>query len=241
MHHHPHKYNPAYIHHNNNSFSENIREIVFGAQDGMVSTLGAITGIAVGSQSHFAVILAGIAIISVESVSMAIGSYISTLSERRMMERILHEEREEINDYPKEEELELEELYIKDGWPEALAKEMARTAAQDEHLMLKEMAYRELNISPESMEHPLKNGVFMFFSYIVGGLIPLSSYFFLPLGVAIAVSTGVTLLGLFALGAGVSHFTKQRWFTAGARTFVFGGVALLVGYLVGVLVPMVGM
>jgi len=237
---HPHKYNPSYIHHNNSGIANNIREIVFGMQDGMVSTLGAVTGIAVGSHDHFIVVLSGVAIIAVESVSMAVGSYISTLSERKMVERILHEEREEIRDYPREERLELLELYIADGWPKDLAENMTRVASKDKHLMLKEMAYRELNISPEAMEHPIKNGIFMFFSYIVGGMTPLTSYFFLPLSVATIVSTIVTLCGLFALGIGIARFTKQRWITAGARTLAFGGIALLVGYLVGIVVPIIG-
>ena len=97
------RYNSDYIHHKDSKILSGIRDIVFGLEDGMVSTLGAITGIAVGSQSHFTVILAGVVIISVESISMGIGSYISNLSEHGVIKRKLYEEQTEIEEFPEEE------------------------------------------------------------------------------------------------------------------------------------------
>src|SRR3989344_7305440 len=85
-------HNPDFIHHQKNSLSVSIiREIVFGMEDGLVSTMGAVTGIAAASQNHFIVILSGVVIIAVESISMGVGSYLSTKSERAMEERILAE------------------------------------------------------------------------------------------------------------------------------------------------------
>ena len=66
-----------------------IREIVFGAEDSLVSTLGAVTGMAVGTQSTFLVILSGVILIAVESTSMAAGSYLSSKSARNM-DRVLN-------------------------------------------------------------------------------------------------------------------------------------------------------
>jgi predicted membrane protein (TIGR00267 family) len=69
--------------------AESIREIVFGLEDSLVSTLGALTGIAVGSESRFIVILAGLVLIATESTSMAAGSYLSSKSATDT-EKILH-------------------------------------------------------------------------------------------------------------------------------------------------------
>jgi len=210
-----------------------MREIVFGMQDGMVSTLGALTGIAIGSQDHFTVILAGIAIIVVESISMSFGSYTSSLSEKNITTRILYEEMQEIKKYPNEEREELEGMYIEDGWPKELAVQMSHVAGKDSKLMLQEMAYRELSISPDQIRHPIRNGMFMFVAYILGGMIPLLPYFFLSVQNGLFVSIPVTLLGLFALGAFTTKFTKQNWFKSGMHMLLLAGVALIAGYLVG--------
>lgn len=227
------RYNPEYVHHNGNVISTNIRQIVFGMQDGMVSTLGAITGIAIGSINPFFVILAGVAIISVESISMGIGAYTSSRSEKKLTERILREEHEEIHQFPQEEAEELYELFVEDKWPPEFARKMVDEAVKDKSIMLREMAYRELNVIPDEVTYPIKNGFFMFFSYIIGGMIPLFAYFFFPIFVAMKISMTITLVGLFALGAGIAKFTKEKWYTTGAHMFVFGGIALLVGYVVG--------
>lgn len=228
-----HRYNPDYIHHQNSKIASSIREIVFGIEDGMVSTLGAVTGIAVGSQDHFTVVLAGMVIIAVESISMGIGSYISNLSESDILKRKLYEERQEINDFPHEEKQELVGIYIRDGWPKDLAVKMAEAASKDKKLMLHEMAHHELNISPNIKHHLWHNGIFMFFAYIAGGLIPLFAYFILPINIAMKISTVVTLLGLFILGAATTRYTKGSWQKMGLRVFVLGGIALLAGYLIG--------
>ena len=61
-----------------------IREIVFGAEDSLVSTLGAITGIAAGTNNEFVVVLSGVVLIVVEALSMSAGSYLSSKSAREV-------------------------------------------------------------------------------------------------------------------------------------------------------------
>jgi VIT1/CCC1 family predicted Fe2+/Mn2+ transporter len=236
--HHKIPFNSDFIHHNKSRIAAYIQEVVFGVQDGMVSTLGAITGIAIGSQDHFTIILSGIAIIAVESISMSFGSYTSSLSEKHIAKRMLQEEMMEIRKYPDEEREELENMYKADGWPDDLAVQMSHAAGKDEKLMLKEMAYRELSVSVDDTKHPFWNGFFMFFSYVVGGLVPLSAYFFLSVQQAMYISIPLTLFGLFVLGAFTTKFTKQPWMKSGARMLFLGGVALLVGFLVGYLVDL---
>ena len=232
---HGQKPHPGYVHHKKSGVVDKVREIVFGMQDGMVSTLGAVTGIAIGSGDKFIILLSGIAIISVESISMGIGSYTSSRSQKKLVERMLQEEKEEIGTFPKEEKIELIGLLQDDGWSEDMSRKMAEEASKDNKLMLREMAYRELRVSPDSLEHPIENGIFMFGAYIAGGFIPLSSYFFVSIDKAIYVSIVVTLLGLFILGANIAKLTKEKWYNTGLHMLLFGSIALVVGYLVGVL------
>lgn len=226
-------YRKDFIHHKDSKFSQGIREIVFGAEDGMVSTLGALTGIAIGTSSHFTVILVGLVIVAVESTGMSVGSFLSNKSVKEINQRKLDEEREEIKKFPLEEKRELVELFRIDGWPNQLANQMAEATSQDSELMLKEMAYRELDITPDKQDSPIINAFFMFFSYIVGGMIPVVPYFFLPISSAIIVSTIITLAGLFGLGVFTTKFTKRNWIKAGLEMLVLASVAALIGYVVG--------
>src|SRR3989344_8832426 len=94
------RFNKNYVHHQSSHIASVLKEVVFGMEDGMVSTLGSITGIAIGSGDHSMVILAGIVIISVESISMGIGSYVSNLSHEEMNQRKIKEEQEELQNFP---------------------------------------------------------------------------------------------------------------------------------------------
>ena len=230
--------NPNYIHHQNPTAGSTIREVVFGMEDGMVSTLGAITGIAAATQDPFTTVLAGFVVVGVESISMGVGSYLSTKSKRSVDERKLAEESEELKKYPKEEKEELVEMYVKDGWSQALSEKMAEEASQHHELFLKEMAYRELKVFPdhEDREKPLRNGLIMGFSYVAGGAIPLIPYLVGDLYYAFVTSIVITLLALFLLGAWVTKYSKDSWLRSGLEMLTLAGVAAAVGYAVGQLV-----
>lgn len=228
------KHNPEYIHHSQSKISSSLlREIVFGLEDGMVSTLGAVTGIATATNSEFTTLLSGFVVISVESISMAVGSYLSTKSEKDTDERKLHEEREELKKFPEDEREELLGMYVEDGWPKKLAKEMALVASKDKHLFLREMAYRELEIIPDSIEKPFLHGSVMFVAYVIGGSIPVLPYLFLSINQAVKFSIFFTLVGLFVLGILTTTFTKRKWWKAGLEMLILASLAASVGYFVG--------
>ena len=222
-----------FIHYQNSNLSSTVREIVFGLEDGMVSTLGAITGVATATNDQFSVILTGLVIIGVESVSMAIGSYLSSKSQLDIEKRKLWEETAEIHHFPKEEKEELKKMYIKDGWSKKTAQAMVDEASKNHKLFLQEMAYRELRIIPENLEHPLRNGLLMGLSYVIGGSIPVMAYLLLSISTAVFVSILVTFFALFVLGALTTRFTKRSWWKAGLEMFALAGLAALVGYAIG--------
>ncbi|MFA6427314.1 MAG: VIT1/CCC1 transporter family protein [Candidatus Magasanikbacteria bacterium] len=228
-----HHYNPHFIHHHVSPFTSLIREVVFGMEDGMVSTLGAVTGIAAATQNHSTVILSGFIVVAVESISMGVGSYLSNKSEADVEKRKLHEERIELNEFPEEERQELEDIYKKDGWPVDLAHTMAQEASKSRHLFLHEMACHELAIFPDVDEHPVKKGVAMFFSYVAGGAIPLIPYLVFSIKTGIITSIIITLIGLFALGVGTTRLTKRKWWKAGLEMLILASVAAIIGYAVG--------
>ncbi|MBT3418966.1 MAG: hypothetical protein HN726_01980 [Candidatus Magasanikbacteria bacterium] len=228
------EHNPKYIHHADPVDTSLIREGVFGLEDGMVSTLGAVTGIATATQDYFTVILAGCVVISVESIAMAVGSYLSSKSEKEIDERMLFEEKQEIAKFPQEEREELYEMYVQEEWPKELAHNMADAASANPKIMLQEMAYRELQIIPDNLERPLHNAVIMGISYVIGGSIPLIPYLFSrDISFILPISIGFTLVALFGLGALTTKFSKRSWWKAGLEMFALASAAAFIGYAVG--------
>lgn len=210
-----------------------VRDIVFGLEDGMVSTLGALTGVAIGSNNQSIILLSGVVVIAVESVSMGIGSYLSNQTEHEMREQLLNQEKQQIKNDPEGEILELQNIYIKDGWPKKLSKEMSETAFKNKELFFSEMAHHELSIIPQKTIFPFKNGLFMFFSYIIGGVVPLISYIFLPISAAIISSTAITLGSLFLIGIYLGKYNQTSRLRSGLRMFILAGIAIIIGFLVG--------
>lgn len=226
--------NKDFIHHTNSVRGSIIREGVFGLEDGMVSTLGAITGIATATGDYFTVILSGCVVISVESISMAVGSYLSSKSEKEIAQRMLYEEKKEIELYPKEEQEEIEDMFVEDGWSRPLAKQMAKEASAKGELMLREMAYRELKLIPDDLEDPKQNAIIMWVTYVVGGAIPLFPYIVIhDIWTALPISIGLALIGLFCLGVITTKFSKRTWWKAGFEMLGLASAAALIGYIVG--------
>ena len=225
-----------YIHNKKTVSTDLIKEVIFGLEDGLVSTFGAILGVATATGDSKTIILTGAIVIVVESVSMGVGSFIASRSEQAINNRKLKEEKEEVENHIEYEQKEMEELFIIDGWPKDLAKKMAEVSAKDKDLMLTEMAYRELKIFPDLQTSPIKNGFTMWISYIIGGIVPLSFYLLLPINIAIWTSIVGTLITLFIVGALTTRFSKRSWVKAGAEMVALASLAATFGYVVGQLV-----
>jgi vacuolar iron transporter family protein len=222
-----------FIHNNESIISKRIREVVFGVEDGIVSTVGALTGIAIAVSDQSIVIISGLVIIAVESISMGMGSYLSGKSVKETEERKAHEEKLEIKHSIDEEKEELIGMFRRDGWPDNLSKEMAEVASKDKNLMFKEMSYRELYICPEQNKNHISQGLTMFSSYIIGGSISLLAYFLFSMPQAIILSIVFALIGLFLLGVVASRFTKLQWWKIGIRMVLLGSLSVLVGCVIG--------
>lgn len=210
-----------------------LRDAVFGSQDGLISTMGALTGIAAGTGNNEAVVVAGFVILVVESLSMAAGSYLSSKAQREYLERLLKEEEEEIARDPEGERQELWEMYRSRGYADAEIEIIAKKLMSNPKLLLEDMAHKELGISPEALEEPLGNAIVMGVAYVAGGLIPVLPYLTLPIAKAMPISIGGTLLALFLFGGLKGRIVKQSWWRSGLEMLAVAGVAALAGFLIG--------
>ena len=210
-----------------------LRDAVFGTQDGLISTLGALTGIAAGTQSREAVVIAGFMIVAVQSLSMAAGSYLSSKSQREYLERLLREEEEEIRNEPEKERQEIWEMYRARGYADAEIEIIVKRLMSNPRLLLEDMAHKELGIVPDSLEEPLGNAVVMGIAYVLGGLIPVVPYLALPIRTAMPISIVGTFLALFLFGGLKGRVVKQVWWRSGLEMLSVAGVAALVGFIIG--------
>ena len=210
-----------------------LRDAVFGTQDGLISTLGALTGIAAGTQNAEAVVIARFVIVAVESLSMAAGSYLSSKSQREYLERLLKEEEEEIARNPQGEREEIFDMYRSRGFTDPEIEVIANRLMSDPRLLLEDMAHKELGITPETLEEPLGNAIVMGIAYVLGGSVPVVPYLFLPIHQAMPISIGATLLALFLFGGLKGRIVKQVWWRSGLEMLSIAGVAALVGFFIG--------
>lgn len=219
-----------------NIFNKGVRDIIFGTQDGLVSTLGVLTGIAQGTQNRDIVILSGFVIVIVESLSMAAGSYLSSKSHRQYQEHLLSKEKDEIENNIEHEEEEILEMYKSRGYKDEEIEIIKKRLLSDRDLLLEDMAHKELGIVPKKFENPGANATFMGFSYLVGGSFPVVPYLILDtLPMAMIFSFLATATALFGMGGLKGYVYKVGWIKSGLEMLLVAGSATVVGYMVGYL------
>ena len=214
-----------------------IREVVFGAQDGLLSTVALVTSVATAVGDTNTVIIAGLAAALAGMVSMATGSYLGSKAERDVMMAEIEKEARELEEKPGEELAELVFLYHQQGMSYGQAKEMAEHIASDKDLWLRTMVEKELGISMDVLTSPVKNGLTMGASFIVAALVPIIPYFFLDGSAAIATSVTAALVGLFILGTGKGRLVKKSPLLQGLEVLAIGAGAAGLGLLIGEVIP----
>jgi len=214
---------------------ENIRSIIFGLSDSLVSTTGAITGIAVGSRDRGFVVMSGIVIVAVEAISMAAGEYLSVKSQREEEEEALAEELRQIRRSPEREREELERFYRERGFSDWEIRILLRRIMGSEQRLLEEMAHRELHVPYPPRLRPAYNALYMGLSYLLGGIVPVLPYLFLPLLLAIPASVLSAMLALFLAGALKGRLLGVPPVASGTEMVLISLGAALAGYAIGAL------
>jgi predicted membrane protein (TIGR00267 family) len=210
-----------------------MRELIFGVNDGLVSTLSLVSGVAGANPGRGVVLLAGIAGLLAGAISMAAGAYISTKSEKEVYEAEIAREREELELEPEEEEEELRILYQLKGFSQEEAEHLVERISEDRELMLESLVRDELGLMPESFPNPWKAGAFSGIAFIVGAFVPLIAYFFLGGLEAVLASAGLSIAALFVIGIVKTLFTGLSWLRSGLEMVGIGLFATVITYLIG--------
>lgn len=214
-----------------------LRAGVLGANDGLVSNLSLVMGVAGAEFSSQGVLVAGLAGLLAGSLSMAIGEWVSVRSAQEMYEHQLRIETDEIAAVPEEEEEELALIYQAKGMPETDARSLAKQLLQDPKTALETLAREELGIDPEELGgSPWEAAITSFLLFAGGAVIPVLPFIFLAGNGAVIVSASLSAVGLFLLGSFITIMTGRNALYSGARQAFFGLVAAAITFGIGRLV-----
>ena len=213
--------------------SGNLRAAVFGVNDGLVSNLSLVMGIAGAAPGGDVVLIAGLAGLLAGAFSMATGEYVSVLTQRERLQRELELERVELEEDPEEEEQELSLIYRAKGLEPEEAAKVAQRLISDKNVALDTLAREELGLNPAELGNPSGAAISSFFSFAAGASLPVLPYLFGHSGMAMVVSLAVSGLALTGVGAAAGLLTGRPLLLTAARMLLFGAVAAAVTYLAG--------
>jgi vacuolar iron transporter family protein len=211
----------------------NLRAAVFGVNDGLVSNVSLILGVAGASPNASVIVLSGVAGLLAGAFSMAAGEYVSVRSQREMYEHQIGLERAELAEYPKAEAEELALIYTARGMPAEEAHALATRTIADPKQALDTLAREELGLNPDELGSPWGAAISSFLSFAIGAAVPLVPFLLSSGERALGVSIALTAASLFGVGALISLFTGRSAVRDGVRMLAIGAGAGATTYLIG--------
>lgn len=216
-----------------------LRAAVLGANDGLVSNLSLVMGVAGATLDSRTVLITGVAGLLAGAISMALGEWLSVTSSRELYSKQIEIESQEIEDAPEEEAEELALIYEARGFSAAEAKGMAERILQNKDSAVETLVREELGIDPNELGgSPWEAAITSFVLFALGAILPVIGFMFLDGMAAVLVSILLGVAGLFVLGAAITLFTGRSVLYSGLRMVVFGllaaGVTFGIGRLIGV-------
>lgn len=211
-----------------------LRAAVLGANDGLVSNLSLVMGVAGAALSSQTILITGLAGLLAGAFSMAMGEWISVQSSREAAQRQLEIEADELDTFPEEEREELRLIYRAKGLPDDEATSLADRLMEDRSAALDVKAREELGIDPDELGgSPLVAALASLLLFAFGAVVPVLPYVFTGGAAAVAIAVVASGTGLFALGAATTMFTGRSALRAGGRQLLIGWAAAAVTFGLG--------
>lgn len=210
-----------------------LRPIVFGANDGLVSNLALVMGVAGADPNPSVIVLAGVAGLIAGAFSMGVGEYISVQSQRELLDYQIAFQRKQLREVPEQERLILERAYLDRGFTPEQASMFVDAVFTDGDHAIRQLIFEEVGLDERSIGSPLSAAVGSFAAFTAGALIPLVPYLLATGSVAFTASLLVSLVALALLGIGISRLTRRSPLFSSVRQVALGGVAAAVTFAVG--------
>jgi predicted membrane protein (TIGR00267 family) len=214
-----------------------IREIVFGTEDGLLVPLGVVSGVAGATTNNFYVLIAGLAEALAGSMSMGAGAYLSSKAEHEVQQWAISKEVNEVETIPEVEKNEIKMLFESEGLSAAHASKVADLVTASKKSWIRTMVEKELGLSMDPIHTGPRDALVIGLSYLSGSLFPIVPYLLLPLHAALVFSVGLTLAALFGLGVYKSRIAHGKMLKGGLEVMGIGAFSGLAGYALGTLMP----
>ncbi len=229
----------AHIPHSEEHFeqSELIRDIVIGMADGLTVPFALAAGLTGAVDSNGIIITAGIAEIAAGSIAMGLGGYLAGKTEIEHYDSELKREYYEVDHFYEREKEEVREVFAAYGVSSATQHLVADEIARDKDKWVDFMMRYELGLEKPDTRRARNSALNIGLAYIVGGIVPLSAYFFTARPHdGLLYSSLITIACLATFGYFKSRFTGQPAVAGALRTTGIGVVAAAAAYLIATLI-----
>jgi VIT1/CCC1 family predicted Fe2+/Mn2+ transporter len=217
-----------------------VREIVFGAQDGILTTMGVVTGLGVATGSHKTVVITGLLALVAGALSMGVGEFQGSKSEREVVQTTIDMESREMEESPEDEFTEQVAYYKMKGFTADEAHMIVSRLVKNPEIYLYEMMRDEFGIDPRVAEgSSLRPAISMAGSYALGSLVPILPYLFTALSSrnAVILSAALALCGLFGIGFYAGRIAGRSPWTRGLEIVLWGSAVFLLSLAAGHFIP----
>jgi len=216
--------------------SDLIRDVVIGLADGLTVPFALAAGLSGAVYSNAIVITAGIAEIAAGSIAMGLGGYLAGRTEIEHYDSELQREYYEVKHFYEKEKEEVREVFAQYGFSEPTQKLLADELAKDEKKWVDFMMKYELGLDKPDSKRARQSALNIGVAYIVGGIVPLSAYFFTGTPKeGLLYSSIITVLCLLTFGYFKSKFTGQPPTSGALKTMGIGIIAAIAAYLIATL------
>lgn len=213
-----------------------LRPVVFGANDGLVSNLALVMGVAGADPDPGIIVLAGIAGLLAGAFSMGVGEYISVQSQRELLDFQVAFQRKQLREVPDQERRILSGIYRDRGFTAEEADHFTDRVFADPDNAVRLLIFEEVGLDERSIGSPWSAAIGSFLSFTLGAAVPLIPYLLASGGTAFWFSLGLSLGALALLGYLISRSTRRHPVYSTVRQVVLGGVAAAVTFAVGSLI-----
>ena len=223
----------SHDHHNEEHMqsSDILRDIVIGMSDGLTVPFALAAGLSGAVASSSIVIIAGIAEIAAGSIAMGLGGYLAGKTEQDHYNSELKREYDEVDRVPEIEKQEVKDFFKGIGLSENIQHQAAEEIAKDKKQWVDFMMKYELGLDEPDPKRATKSALNIGLSYIAGGIIPLSPYFFINNSTqALKISVIATLICLFVFGYFKSKMTGVSPLTGALKVMLIGTLAAAAAY-----------
>ena len=215
-----------------------VKDMVYGANDGIVTTFAVVAGVMGGGLPAIAIVLIGVASLFADAFSMAASNFLGSKSETEFYERERRIEEWEIENKREHELEETGEFLRQKGYEEDDRKKLTELISKNKEFWLDIMMREELDLARSRSMSSKVSAFATFVSFVAAGFVPLIPFLIWEgdKGALFTLAIFFTALALFFVGAVRTHFTGKNWVKAGFEMLLIGGIASVIAYTAGAVV-----